>query len=70
MKIDMDKDANAAYIYIKECIEEGEVAKTIEVNQDILLDFDKDNKLLGIEIKNAKENLSKELKKSLVFQQD
>ena len=66
MKIDVDKDANAAYIYIDEDIKDGEAAKTIEVNENIILDFNVEGKLLGIEVLNASENLSKELLGSLV----
>ena len=58
MKIKIDKEANAAYIYIDEEIRPGESIKTIEVNGDIILDFNKDDKLIGIEILNAAENLT------------
>ena len=58
MKIKLDKEANAAYIYIEEEINPGESVKTIEVNEDIILDFNKDDKLIGIEILNAEENLT------------
>jgi uncharacterized protein YuzE len=59
MKIDIDKESNCAYIYIKEVIQEGEVKNSIEVNDDIILDFDINGKLLGIEILNASKILSK-----------
>lgn len=60
MKITFDKEADAAYIYIEEETKEGASVKTIEVNEDIILDFDKDDKLLGIEILNASKNISRE----------
>ena len=53
MKFEYDKDADAAYIYIEHPIKEGEVKKTIELNESIILDFDKKGKLLGMEILNA-----------------
>lgn len=61
MRIEYDKEADAAYIYIVESIEDGEALKTIELNENIILDFDKDGKLLGIEILDASKVLSKEL---------
>ncbi len=59
MKIEIDKDSDVAYFYLKETIAAGEVDKTISVNQDIILDFDHMGKLLGIEVLNASKNLSK-----------
>lgn len=52
MKVTYDKEADAMYIYLKK-IEAGEVEDTIELNENIILDFDKDKKLIGIEILNA-----------------
>ncbi len=60
MKIEIDKEADAAYIYAKREIEEGEVAKTIEVNESIILDFDASGKLIGIEVLHASKNLTKD----------
>jgi uncharacterized protein YuzE len=65
MKIGIDKEADAAYIYVKSRIEDGEVAKTIEVNNNIILDFDADGKLIGIEILNASKNLTKDFLNSV-----
>lgn len=59
MKITFDKEADAAYIYLKEKINDGEVVRTISINEDITLDFNSDNKLVGIEVLNASKNLSK-----------
>lgn len=59
MKITFDKKADVVYIYTREEIEEGEAVRTIEVNKDIILDFDKNGKLLGIEVLNASKNMSK-----------
>lgn len=59
MKFEYDKDADAAYIYLEDSIEDGEVKKTIELNDNIILDFDKNGKLIGIEILDASIILNK-----------
>lgn len=59
MKFEYDKDADAAYVYLVEDIKDGEAEKTIELNKDIILDFDSDGKLLGVEILNASKVLNK-----------
>jgi uncharacterized protein YuzE len=56
MRIEMDKEADAAYIYFKE-ISPGEVAKTISLNDSINIDLDSNGKTIGIEILDASENL-------------
>ena len=57
MKITLDKEADAAYIYFKE-ISNGEVEKTISLNESINIDLDSEGKTLGIEILNASKNLT------------
>ena len=59
MKVEFDKEADAAYIYLKDRIRKGEVKKTITVSDTIILDLDKNKKLLGIEVLNATKNLAK-----------
>lgn len=49
MKIEIDKEADAAYIYFKD-ISEGEVDKTVNLNKNLNIDFSKNNELIGIEI--------------------
>jgi uncharacterized protein YuzE len=61
MKITYDKEVDAAYIYLKHPIAKGESKKTIELNDNIILDFDKDKKLIGIEILSASKVLSKKV---------
>ncbi len=61
MKFEYDKEANAAYIYVDESIGNGEAVKTIELNQNIILDFDSKGKLLGVEILDAKEVLNEKV---------
>jgi uncharacterized protein YuzE len=56
MRITYDKDANAAYIYIKE-ISPGEVVQTISLNDNLNIDLDSNGKTLGIEILDANKNL-------------
>ena len=58
--IKVDKEAEAAYIYLKDKFNKGEVKKTIALNDEIILDFDKDNKLIGIEVLNAVKYLPKQ----------
>ncbi len=53
MKVTYDKEADAAYIYLKGKIGKGEVKNTISMNDNIILDFDDDKKLIGIEILSA-----------------
>lgn len=60
MKFEYDKEADAAYIYIKHPIKEGEAKKTIELNENIIIDFDDKGKLLGVEILDASKVLNKE----------
>jgi uncharacterized protein YuzE len=56
VKITLDKEADAAYIYFKD-IADGEVAKTISLNDSINIDLDADGQILGLEILNASENM-------------
>ena len=68
MRTQIDKEADAAYIYFKE-ISPGEVIQTISLNDSINIDLDKDGKIVGIEILDASKNLPaislKSLKASL-----
>lgn len=61
MKIEYDKEVDAAYIYLKYPIKPGEATETIEVNENIIVDFDKHNKMIGIEVLNASKILNKEV---------
>ncbi len=65
MKIEYDKEADAAYIYFKE-IANGEVVQTISLNDSVNIDLDKEGKTLGIEILNASKNLPSNAIKSAV----
>jgi len=61
MKFEYDKEADAAYIYIEYPIKDGEAKKNIEINENIILDFDTNGKLLGIEILDASKVLNKKV---------
>lgn len=61
MKIDYDKEADAAYIYLKYPIKAGEAKKQKEINNNVILDFDAKGKLLGVEILNARKILNKRI---------
>ncbi len=63
MKIEYDKDVDAAYIDLVGNVKDGEATKTIELNENIILDFDSNGKLLGIEILNASKVLNKSVLK-------
>ncbi len=59
MKLEYDKEIDAAYIYLEYPIKDGESKKTVELKQNVVLDFDKKGKLLGVEILNASKMLNK-----------
>ena len=63
MKLEYDKEVDAAYIYIKYPIKDGEAEKTIELNDDLIVDFDKNGKLIGIEVLNASKVIGKDVLK-------
>ena len=64
MKITHDEKYNLAYISLKDTIGTGEAAFQQEVvdNGDIILDFDADGRLIGIEMLDAETLLHPELK--------
>ena len=61
MKLEYDKEADAAYIYLEYPIKKGQSKNTIELNENIMLDFDSKGKLLGVEILNASKVLNKKI---------
>ena len=54
-----DKEVDAAYIYLQHPIKEGEAKKTISLNENIILDFDKNERLIGVEVLKASRILNK-----------
>ena len=59
MKFEYDKEADAAYIYLVYPVKDGQSERTVELKENIILDFDGDGKLLGVEILNAGKVLNK-----------
>ena len=51
MKIDYDPDADAMNIYLKK----GDVAKTVKLEENVLIDLDKSGEILTIEVLFVKE---------------
>ncbi|MDI6738713.1 MAG: DUF2283 domain-containing protein [Nanoarchaeota archaeon] len=60
MKLTYDKEADAAYVYLVRHIRRGEAKKNIKVIGNMVLDFNDNGKLLGIEILNARKILKRE----------
>ena len=60
MKFEYDEEVDAAYIYVEYPIKDGEAKRTIELDGNIILDFDEEGKLLGVEILDASKVLKKE----------
>ncbi len=61
MKIEYDKEVDAAYLYLEYPIKDGDAKKTITVKEDINVDFDNKGKLLGVEVLNASKHLNKKV---------
>ena len=53
MRIELDTEANALYLYIQDEIRDGEVVRTLEVEEGVYLDLDADNHPLGLEFVHA-----------------
>jgi uncharacterized protein YuzE len=65
MRVTHDPQANAAYIYLVE-IGRGDVAESAPCGSelgagDVIADFDRSGRLLGIEVLNARETLPPEV---------
>ena len=65
MKIEYDEEVDAVYINLKK-IEKDEIKRTIELDDNIILDFDEDKKLMGIEILNASKVIPKQAVSDLI----
>jgi len=65
MRIELDKEADTAYIYFKD-ISKGDVKTTISLNDNINIDLDAGGKMLGIEILDASKNLPKKELKEII----
>jgi uncharacterized protein YuzE len=56
MKIEYDREADALYVTFKSC----NVDHSSEVEEGVVLDFDGENHLVGVEILDASRRLTKE----------
>lgn len=54
MKLRYDKQVDAAYFQVRDTA----VAQTIEIDLDLYVDLDKENRVVGVEILNAREYLA------------
>lgn len=50
MRVTFDPDAKAAYIYLTGAIQPGEAKRTLAVTDSIILDFDGEGHLIGVEL--------------------
>jgi uncharacterized protein YuzE len=58
MRITLDEEGDAAYVYVADPIRAGESARQIAVEgTTVILDFDHEGRLLGIEILGASRHL-------------
>lgn len=53
MRIELDTEVNALYLYIRDEIRDGEAVRTLEIEDGVHLDLDKDNRPLGLEFIHA-----------------
>ena len=61
MKLEYDKEVDAAYIYVVDSIHDGAAKKTVRVSEEIIIDFDGNGKLLGVEVLNASKIINKKV---------
>lgn len=59
MRLEYDKEVDAAYIYLDESKKEVKPTKTSEINENMMIDLDIHGKIIGIEILNASKMLNK-----------
>lgn len=53
MRIELDRNANALYLYIRDEIQDGEATRTLEIEEGVYLDLDSNNRPLGLEFVHA-----------------
>jgi len=59
MKIRYDPEADILYILVKE----GSIKDTVEISDDLFVEYDEDGSIVGIEVWQARKNVLKELMK-------
>ena len=57
MRVRYDSEADILYIFVKE----GSIKDTIEVSDDLFVEYDENNHIAGIELWQARKNLLPEL---------
>ncbi len=57
MKLEYNKEVDAAYIYLEDVGKKS--SKTVEISEHIVLDFNEKGKIIGIEILDASKMLNK-----------
>ena len=55
--MEYDKEADAAYIYFED--KERKAFRTVRIENNVVLDFDEEGRVLGVEILNASKMLTK-----------
>ena len=53
MRIELDAEANALYLYFRDEIRDGAAVRTLEVEEGVYLDLDADDRPLGLEFVHA-----------------
>ncbi len=53
MRIELDTEANALYLYIRDEVRDGEAARNLEIEEGVYLDLDSENRPLGLEFVHA-----------------
>ncbi len=66
MKLTYDKEVDTAYIYMQYPIKDGECKTTKEIDENIIVDFNAEGKIIGVEILNASKVLDKKVMQEAV----
>ena len=53
MRIELDSEANALYLYLRDEVQAGEAVRTLELEEGVYLDLDSYNRPLGLEFIHA-----------------
>lgn len=61
MKIEYDSDADAAYVYLKYPLKDGECKQTKKISEHVYFDLDATGKIVGVEILHASKHLHKDV---------
>ena len=57
VRVDRDSEADTAYLYLSDAIPHGTVVRAVQCGP-VVLDFDRLDRLVGIEVRSASENLA------------